>query len=595
MYCTRNVFDDLVWVGADDRRLSMFEGVYSVPDGISYNSYLLLDDKTVLFDAVDKACSKVFFENVAHALAGRSLDYLVVHHMEPDHSATIAELVLRYPQVKIVCNDKTAVMLKNFFDFDVDSRAQIVKEGESLKTGSHELSFYMAPMVHWPEVMVSYDKASKTLFSADAFGCFGALGGALFADEVDFERDYMDEARRYYVNICGKYGAQVMALLKKAASLDIEYICPLHGFVWRRNLGDFISKYALWASYTPEENGVLIAYASIYGNTENAAEILACRLRERGIKTAVYDVSVTPSSYIVAAAFRYSHLVLASPTYNAGIFVTMEDMLRDLAAHNIQNRTVALIQNGSWAPASGKLMSELLGPLKNMHTLEESVDIRSSLKETQLGDIERLADAIAASLPSRGPKPFDNENPIDPSAFFKLSYGLFVLTARDADKDNGCIINTPSQLTSDPARITIAVNKANYTHDMVLKTGLFNISVLSEQAPFKVFKHFGFQSGRDVNKFEGCESEARAQNGLLYVPKFTNAFFSCKVISSEDYGSHTLFIGEVTEARALSGAPAMTYAYYHAHVKPKPLPENKPKSDEPRKITGWRCKICGYV
>ncbi len=398
MYCVRKVTEDLIWVGGDDRRLAMFEGVYSVPKGVSYNSYLLKDDKTVLFDTVDKAVGKTFFENVAHVLSGRRLDYLVVQHMEPDHSATMRELLALYPETTLVCNQKTADMAAQFYGLDVGGRSLIMQEGGSLATGVHALQFFMAPMVHWPEVMVTYDKASKTLFSADAFGTFGALNGALFADEVDFNRDFMDEARRYYTNIVGKYGAQTLSLLKKMAGLEVEMVCPLHGFVWRRDLDGYVEKYEKWSSYTPEEQGVMIAYASIYGNTENAAEIVSCRLRDKGIKTEMFDVSVTPASEIVAAAFRYSHLVFASTTYNAGIFVSMENTLRDIAAHNLQGRTVAFIQNGSWAPRSGELMREILKPLKNMTFLDETVDIRSSLRPSQDGEIDTFVSAIAATM-----------------------------------------------------------------------------------------------------------------------------------------------------------------------------------------------------
>ena len=331
MYCYRKVTDDLYWIGGNDRRLALFEGVYPIPGGVSYNSYLLMDEKTVLLDTVDKAVKGVFFENIEKVLDGRKLDYLVVHHMEPDHSEAIWEVVMRYPEVKIVCNAKIAQMMKQFFSFDVDARVELVKEGDTFNTGKHNLVFVSAPMVHWPEVMVSYDTTDKILFSADAFGTFGALNGALFADEVDFARDYLDEARRYYTNIVGKYGVQVQALLKKAATLDIQMICPLHGFVWRKDIGWYLDKYLHWSSYTPEEQGVVIAYASIYGNTANAADILACRLRERGVRTEVFDVSVTPASEIIAAAFKYSHLVFAAPTYNSGVFVTMEALLMDLA------------------------------------------------------------------------------------------------------------------------------------------------------------------------------------------------------------------------------------------------------------------------
>ena len=588
MYCYRKIQDDLYWIGADDRRLAMFEGVYSVPRGVSYNAYLLLDEKTVLFDTVDKAVGKTFFENLSAVLAGRTLDYIFVHHMEPDHSATLAEAVLRYPDAKIVCNAATRRMMEQFFTFDVAPRFLEAKEGEALSTGRHSFCFVKAPMVHWPEVMVSYDTTDGILFSADAFGTFGALNGALFADEVDFDRDYLDEARRYYTNIVGKYGAQVTALLDKASLLDIRMICPLHGFVWRRDIGYYVGKYRLWASYTPEETGVMIAYASVYGNTENAASLLAVRLRERGIKTVMFDVSVTPASEIVAAAFRFSHLVFASTTYNAGIFVCMEALLSDLVAHNIQNRTVALIENGSWAPTSGSLMRKMLTPCKDMKILSQTLSLRSSLKESQLGALEALADALAATVPAPAAAVPTPAGVVDKGAMFKLSYGLFVLTARENGKDNGCIINTASQLTSSPNRITIAVNKQNYTHDMILRTGVFNVSVLTEEADFAIFKQFGFASGRDTDKFAGVSYDCRTENGLRYVPEAANAVISAQVVSAADYGTHTLFVADVTEARVLSGAPSVTYQYYFDHIKPKPAAAAAKK-------TGWVCKICGYV
>lgn len=394
MYCYRKVTDDLYWIGGNDRRLALFEGVYQIPRGVSYNSYLLMDEKTVLLDTVDKAVKGVFFENIEKVLDGRKLDYLVVHHMEPDHSEAIWEVVMRYPEVKIVCNAKIAQMMKQFFSFDVDARVVLVKEGDTFHTGKHNLVFVSAPMVHWPEVMVSYDTTDKILFSADAFGTFGALNGALFADEVDFPRDYLDEARRYYTNIVGKYGVQVQALLKKAATLDIQMICSLHGFVWRKDIGWYLDKYMHWSSYTPEEQGVVIAYASIYGNTANAADVLACRLRERGVRTEVFDVSVTPASEIIAAAFKYSHLVFAAPTYNSGVFVTMEALLMDLAEHNIQNRTVAFMENGTWAATSARQMGAMLEKCKNLTVLEQKVTIKSSLKEQQMAEIEALADAL---------------------------------------------------------------------------------------------------------------------------------------------------------------------------------------------------------
>ncbi len=396
MHCTRKITEDIVWVGSDSRRLALFEGVYKVPRGISYNSYLLIDKKTVLFDTVEQDVSPVFFANLEHELGERGLDYIVVQHMEPDHSATLFEALRRYPEARVVCNAKTSAMIAQFFGESVD--ALIVKEGDSLDTGKHTLRFVFAPMVHWPEVMVTFDETTGTLFSADAFGTFGALNGAIFADEVDFDRDYLDEARRYYCNIVGKYGPQVQTLLKKASGLEIKMIAPLHGFVWRDNLGYYIEKYDRWSSYTPEVKGVLLAYSSIYGNTELAANILACRLREMGVSLAMYDTSVTDHSHIVAEAFKYSHLVLAAPTYNGGVFSTMEYLLRDIASHNLQGRTVAFIDNGTWAAMATKQMKTILEPLKNTTFVDATVSVKSALGKGQDEEILALAKAIKESI-----------------------------------------------------------------------------------------------------------------------------------------------------------------------------------------------------
>ena len=588
MHCIKSITDDVKWVGGNDRRLSLFEGVYKVPTGVSYNSYMIMDEKTVLMDTVDKSVCGIFFDNIEHLLNGRPLDYVVVQHMEPDHSATLAELLMRHPETTVVCNGKTAAMMKQFLLCDLLSCSLIVSEGDTLSTGRHTLNFVMAPMVHWPEVMVTYDKTDKILFSADAFGCFGALNGAIFADEVDFENNYMDEARRYYCNIVGKYGTQVQALLKKAASLDISIICPLHGFSWRRNIASYIGKYLLWSSYEPEEKGVLIAYASVYGHTAGVADFIACALRDRGIKTAVYDVSVTEGSEIVAAAFRYSHMIFASATYNAGIFIRMEELLRDLAAHNLRNRTVAFVQNGSWAATSGKLMREILSSCKDMTFLEQSVSITSSPSNEQLAQAEALSDAVALSISGSNEAASPVGTSLDSNALFKLSYGLFVLTARDGSKDNGCIINTAQLLTDNPKRMSVTVNKQNYTHDMIASTGRLAISVLSESAPFAVFERFGFHSGRDTDKFAADSSESRTESGLRYLNENANAVISGKVAEKIDCGTHTLFIVDITEARILSDERSMTYAYYFEHVKPKPQPPAENKK-------GYVCKICGYV
>ena len=399
MYCVKRINDDLFWVGGTDRRLALFENAYPIPRGVSYNAYLLLDEKTVLFDTVDRAITEQFFENIDALLKGRALDYVVVNHMEPDHCATLGEIVLRYPGVQVVCNPKTIPIIKQFYNFDIDSRAIVVKENDTLCTGRHTFTFLMAPMVHWPEVMVTYDTTDKTLFSADAFGTFGAMNGNLFADEVNFERDWLDDARRYYTNIVGKYGPSVQTLLKKASGLDIRTLCPLHGPVWREDISWYVDKYLTWSSYEPEEKAVMIAYGSIYGNTENAANILACKLAERGIRNiAMYDASSTHPSTIISEAFRCSHLVFASATYNGGVFSSMEHVLMDLKAHNLQNRTVALMENGSWGVLSGKQMKEIIGSMKNMTILEQMVTVKSSLKESQIEELDSMADAIAESM-----------------------------------------------------------------------------------------------------------------------------------------------------------------------------------------------------
>ncbi|MBE5974877.1 MAG: FprA family A-type flavoprotein [Paenibacillaceae bacterium] len=399
MYCIKKIIDDLFWVGGSDRRLALFENAYPIPRGIAYNSYVLLDEKTVLFDTVDRAISGQFIENVEAVLGGRNLDYIFVNHMEPDHCATLGEMVRRYPDVKVVCNAKTVPIINQFYEFGVDDRAIIVKEGDTFSTGKHNFSFYMAPMVHWPEVMVTYDATDKILFSADAFGTFGAMNGNIFADELNFEREWLDDSRRYYSNIVGKYGVNTQALLKKVADLDIQLLCPLHGPVWRSNICWYMDKYYTWSSYEPEEQAVMIAYGSIYGNTENAANILACLLAERGIRNIVmYDVSVTHPSYIISEAFRCSHLVFASATYNAGIFSNMEHLLMDMKAHNVQNRTVALIENGTWGVMAAKKMTEIISGMKNMTILDQTITVKSSLKEDQLSELAALANTIADSV-----------------------------------------------------------------------------------------------------------------------------------------------------------------------------------------------------
>lgn len=586
MYNIKKLTEDMYWVGGNDRRLALFESVFPIPRGVSYNSYLIVDKKTVLLDTVDRSVSDIFFENIKHLLGERPLDYIIVNHMEPDHCASLGELVYRYPEVKIVCNAKIEAMIKQFFSFDISDKVVIIREGETISTGRHTFTFVMAPMVHWPEVMVTYDTEDKILYSADAFGTFGALGGNFFADQVNFESEWLPDARRYYTNIVGKYGTQVQALLKKAMTLDIYMICPLHGPIWRKNIGWFIDKYMKWSTYTPEDNGVMIAYASVYGDTENAAEILAEKLSEKITgKISLYDVSVTHPSVIVAESFRYSHLVFASTTYNAGIFCNMETALLDIKAHNLQNRTVALIENGSWAATSGSLMKDIFSSMKNITILDKIVSIKSSVKDEQITELELIADQISQSMPKH--EIIMHEKKIEPNAMFSLSYGLYLLTADDSKKCNGCIINTAMQITDSPKRILIAVNKSNYTHDIIVSSGVFNLSVLTTDTPFKVFEHFGFQSGKDTDKFAGYKNAQKSENGILYLTEYSNAFISGKVVEKCDYGTHTVFIAEVTEAAVLSDVPSVTYQYYFDNIKPKPIP-----ADEPKK--GFVCKVCGY-
>ena len=570
---------DIRYIGVNDHAVDLFEGQYVVPSGMCYNSYAIVDEKVAIMDTVDRGFTHQWLDNIQNTLGGRKPDYLVVQHMEPDHSANIANFLKVYPEATVVSSAKAFVMMKNFFGDDYADRRIVVGEGDTLCLGKHTLTFVGAPMVHWPEVIVTYDSYDKVLFSADGFGKFGAL---------DVEEDWADEARRYYIGIVGKYGAQVQALLKKAAGLEIEMICPLHGPVWRKDIAWFLDKYIHWATYTPEDDAVVIAYASVYGGTENAANVLAAKLSDLGVRNVqMYDVSVTHPSYILSECFRASHLVFISTTYNAGMFVTMENLVHDIVHHNLQNRTIALMENGSWAPTAAGLMRAEFQKLKNCTILDETVTIKSTLKESQLADVDAMAQAIFDSMPKPVPAEHKADAPVEKNAFFSFSYGLFVLTARDGKKDNGCIINTAAQLTDTPKRISIAVNKANFTHDMIRKTGVFNLSMLSTDAPFGLFQHYGFQSGRDVDKFADVKGMARATNGVYYLPYSTNAFVSGKVTQEIDLGTHTLFIADVTEARVLSNAPSMTYSFYFANVKPKP--------SALKKQTGWVCKICGYV
>jgi len=592
MNCLRRITDDLLYVGGSDRRLAKFENLFPLPHGISYNSYLMLDQKTVLLDTVDNAVSDVFFENLASGLAGRNLDYIIVQHMEPDHAATLGLVLERHPEATVVCSVIAKKMIGQFFGEIKGLTVKTVCDGETLDVGSRQLTFLTAPMVHWPEVIMTYDPKTRALFSADAFGTFGALGANLYADEMDFEHVWLDEARRYYSNIVGKYGPQVQALLKKASALPIERILSLHGPLWRRNTTWYFDKYRLWSAYEPEEEGVLVVYGSIYGHTANAAEALAGRLADRGARVALYDASVIDVGELLSETFRYRRLVIACSTYNAGIFPMIENYLLDMKAHAMRNRTVAILENGSWAPAAGALIRKHLSEMKDMSIIEPQLSIRSALRDEQSAELDALAAQLwpqETQSTQISTEDIATESfPIDPQALFKVSYGLFVLTAREGEKDNGCIINTVNQITNMPNRLCIAVNKLNYTHDMIMRTGLCNVSVLSKSVDFAVFQRFGYQSGLDVDKFAGFDQIARSQNGLVYLTGACNAYIACKVVGTHDYETHTLFVTELDEARILTNEESVTYDDYFDHIKPKPQTAEK-------SVRGFRCKICGYI
>ena len=587
MHNIKKITKDIYYIGANDRRLLMFEGVYSVPKGVSYNSYVLLDDVNILFDTVDKAVEEQFFENLEYVLKDKKLDYIVIHHMEPDHSACLKNLIIRYPNITIVCNALTKKMIDQFFVLPLETKFKIINEGDVLETKNHSLMFLAAPMVHWPEVIMTYDKNDKILFSADAFGTFNALNGRMYADEFDFNCELLEESRRYYTNIVGKYGPQVQNVLKKAKTVDIKMILPLHGPVWRENLNIIVDLYDKWSQYIPEVNGVLIAYASVYGHTENVAEVLASKLNDAGVVVKLHDTSTTDSSYLVSDAFKYSHLVFASTTYNMGIFIKMDEALRDLVSHNIQNRTVAFIENGSWAPTSGALMKGLFKDSKNITYIDKDLKILSSLKENQESDVDELVNKIKESinLPLFDEK---NDKQINDEALFKISYGLYVLSAYENGKDNACIINTAQLVTDTPFRISVTVNKNSHTHDMIMRTKKLNVSILTNATPFDIIKCFGFRSGKEEDKFIGINID-RDVNGLAYLNEYTNAFIAASVTQIIDLDTHTLFIASVDESKMLSNKPSLTYQYYFDYVKPK---INKVSVSNQKQFA---CKICGYV
>ena len=568
------ITDTIKYVGVNDHKVDLFEGQYPVANGMAYNSYVILDEKIAVMDTVDANFTHEWLDNLEQVLDGRKPDYLIVQHMEPDHAANVANFLKVYPDTTVVANVKTFQMIYNFFGLTLEGQKLEVTNGGTLSLGNHQLTFVFAPMVHWPEVMVTYDSTDKVLFSADGFGKFGAL---------DVEEDWDDEARRYFIGIVGKYGTQVQSLLKVAATLDIRIICPLHGPVLSEDLGHYIGLYDTWSSYTPEEEGIVIAYTSVYGHTKKAVDLLADKLRSKGCpKVVVYDLARDDMSLALSDAFRYSKLILATTTYNASIYPFMHDYISRLVEHNFQNRTVGLIENGSWAPLAAKVMREMMAKCKKINWLDTTVKILSAINQDNQDQLEAMADELCKEYIAQNDT-LANKN--DLTALFRIGYGLYVVTSNDGKKDNGLIVNTVIQLTDTPNRVAVNINKANYSHHVIKQTGMLNVNCLSTEAPFSVFEQFGFQTGRSVDKFAG-QTVHRSDNGLVFLDKYINAFMSLKVEDYVDLGTHGMFICSVTEARVMSDQETMTYTYYQNNVKPKPETEGK---------KGFVCKVCGYI
>ena len=565
---------DIRYVGVNDHQVDLFEGQYSVPNGMAYNSYVILDEKVAVMDTVDKSFTHQWLDNLAAVLGTRKPDYLVVQHMEPDHAANIANFMKVYPETTVVSSAKAFAMMQNFFGTDYADRRVVVGEGSTLTLGKHTLTFVTAPMVHWPEVIVTYDSTDKVLFSADGFGKFGAL---------DADEPWDDEARRYYIGIVGKYGPQVQALLKKAAGLDIRTICPLHGPVLTENLGHYLNLYDIWSGYRVESEGIVVAYTSVYGDTKEAAELLAQKLEAKGCpRVVVHDLARCDMAEAVADAFRYGKLVLATTTYNADVFPFMKEYIHHLTERNFRNRTVALMENGSWAPLAAKTMRGMLEGCKNLTFTETTVRILSALNEESREQVETLAAELCRDYLAQHS---ETANKNDLTALFNIGYGLYVVTSSDGIRDNGLIVNTVSQVTNTPNRVAVTINKENYSHHIIRQTGVMNVNCLDVSAPFEVFRTFGFQSGRTADKFAGMET-LRSDNGLVFLPRYINSFLSLKVENYVDLGTHGMFICTVTEARVISDRETMSYTYYQNNVKPKPATEGK---------KGFVCKVCGWI
>ena len=565
---------DIRYVGVNDHQVDLFEGQYVVPNGMSYNSYVILDEKVAVMDTVDRNFTHQWLDNLQTVLDGRKPDYLVIQHMEPDHSANIMNFLKVYPEATVVSSAKAFTMMKQFFGDDFEGHRIVVAEGDTLALGKHTLAFVAAPMVHWPEVIVTYDTCDKVLFSADGFGKFGAL---------DVSEDWADEARRYYIGIVGKYGPQVQALLKKAAGLDISIICPLHGPVLTENLGYYINLYDIWSSYRVESEGIVVAYTSVYGHTKAAVELLAQKLREKGCpKVVVHDLARCDMAKAVEDAFRYGKLVLATTTYNADIFPFMKEFIHHLTERNYRSRTIGLVENGTWAPLAAKVMTKMFEGCKNLTFTDTTVRILSALNEDSKAQIEAMANELCQDYLAQQDA---TANKNDLNALFNIGYGLYVVTSNDGTRDNGLIVNTVSQVTNTPNRVAVTINKANYSYHIIQQTGILNVNCLDVSAPFSVFQNFGFRSGRTADKFEGIE-ELRSDNGLRFLPRYVNSFMSLKVESVVDLDTHGMFICSVTEARVMSDRQTMSYTYYQDNVKPKPETEGK---------KGFVCKVCGWV
>ena len=567
------ITNDIRYVGVNDHQVDLFEGQYVVPNGMAYNSYVILDEKVAVMDTVDRNFTHQWLDNIQNTLGGRKPDYLVIHHMEPDHSANIANFLKVYPEATVVSSAKAFTMMKQFFGDDYADRRVVIGEGSTLCLGKHTLVFVTAPMVHWPEVIVTYDTTDKVLFSADGFGKFGAL---------DVEEDWACEARRYYIGIVGKYGPQVQALLKKAAGLDISIICPLHGPILTENLGYYINLYDIWSSYRVESEGIVVAYTSVYGHTKAAVELLVQKLQAKGCpKVVVHDLARTDMAEAVEDAFRYGKLVLATTTYNADVFPFMKEFIHHLTERNYQNRTIALMENGTWAPLAAKVMHSMFDGCMNLTFTDTTVRLLSALNDDSKAQIEALTDELCKDYLAQQDA---TANKNDLSALFNIGYGLYVVTSNDGAKDNGLIVNTVSQVTNTPNRVAVTINKANYSYHVIKQTGILNVNCLDISAPFSVFQNYGFQSGRTADKFAGVE-ELRSDNGLRFLPRYINSFMSLKVESFVDLDTHGMFICSVTEARVMSDKETMTYTYYQNNVKPKPATEGK---------KGFVCKVCGW-